>query len=969
MKKILCLIMVLAGIPLSAQIDFSDYRFLYGAARHFLTSAIMTGVRATLMDRDSTVIDTMTTSPRSGVSDVKGYWMFYLHKDSLQSEYILKLEKEGYETVYKTLKPKFYKRQDLYFLGDTRMRKVREQKLGEATVQVTRVKFYTKGDTLVYNADAFQLAEGSMLDALIRQLPGAELKPDGSIYVNGRFVESLLLNGEDFFRGDNTVMLDNLPAYMVKNVKVFDKTHWTTSEKVYTMDVRLKRQYSVGWIANAEGALGTEDRYLARLFALRFTPHSRLSLFGNLNNLNESRKPGQDGDWSPSNITTGLTATRQAGADYLVSDKNGFYKINGNATVQHQDDDAYSRSSGTSFLPQGDQYTYGMRSSGAHRTTVSTDHELRLDKTNEYYIRINPTFNYRNWRNTGLSASATLSERPAESVSQLVDSILSPESGSLLRRLALNRQKNESLTEGTSYSASLYAFTTLRLKRINTDLDLTAQADFDHSDVDDFSHSLYEYPASADAATSRDFRNMYDRSKEQNFYYLLKAHNSRVFDFKNNRNLRLESYYIFEQKFTTSDNPYYRLDRLEEWGEDNPLGMLPSAEALADRALDGTNSSWEERTDSKHTIGLDIFYHSGKGFSLKGYLPLSIRRERQEYTRADIDTLFHRTTVYLNPRVEFSYGKARGEDKHLYNGVTLNYRGSFQSPSMVTTLATLSDSDPLNVYTGNPDLKNGYLHRLQLVYNFRNDRKKRMMSVFMEYMTTRNEVAYGFTYNEQTGARTYMPENVNGNYRLRGDLSYTTPLDKARKLTLNTLTEGSLRHNVDLIGYEGDTSGASRRSTVNTSQLGETLRLTCSLGEVQLGLKASASWYRATSKRESFNATSAVDYDYGVTAQARLPWDISLSTDLTMYSRRGYESHGMNSDDLVWNARLSKSVMKGKLTFMLDGFDILHQLSSISYAIDGQGQTETFKNVIPRYFMLHAVYRLNIQPKKRPGDE
>ena len=49
-----------------------------------------------------------------------------------------------------------------------------------------------------------------MLDALIRQLPGVELKDDGRILVNGRYVENLLLNGEDFFKGEPSVMLENL---------------------------------------------------------------------------------------------------------------------------------------------------------------------------------------------------------------------------------------------------------------------------------------------------------------------------------------------------------------------------------------------------------------------------------------------------------------------------------------------------------------------------------------------------------------------------------------------------------------------------------------------------------------------------------------------------------------------------------------------------------------------------------------
>ena len=76
--------------------------------------------------------------------------------------------------------------------------KEKEIALGGIVVKSTKVKFFYKGDTLVYNADAFQLAEGSMLDALISQLPGVELKDDGRIYVNGRFVDNLLLNGKDF---------------------------------------------------------------------------------------------------------------------------------------------------------------------------------------------------------------------------------------------------------------------------------------------------------------------------------------------------------------------------------------------------------------------------------------------------------------------------------------------------------------------------------------------------------------------------------------------------------------------------------------------------------------------------------------------------------------------------------------------------------------------------------------------------
>ena len=149
---------------------------------------------------------------------------------------------------------------------------------------------------MVFDADAFNTADGSMLDALIRQLPGVELKSNGQILVNGRLVESLLLNGEYFFRGKNELMLENLPAYTVKNIKVYERpdeisrlTGQDRGGKDYVMDVRLKKEYSIGWLMNVEGGAGSKDRYLARLFALRFSNHSRLALFGNMNNLNDNR--------------------------------------------------------------------------------------------------------------------------------------------------------------------------------------------------------------------------------------------------------------------------------------------------------------------------------------------------------------------------------------------------------------------------------------------------------------------------------------------------------------------------------------------------------------------------------------------------------------------------------------------------------------------------------------------------------
>ena len=72
----------------------------------------------------------------------------------------------------------------------------------------------------------------------------------------------------------------------------------------------------------------------------------------------------------------------------------------------------------------------------------------------------------------------------------------------------------------------------------------------------------------------------------------------------------------------------------------------------------------------------------------------------------------------------------------------------------------------------------------------------------------------------------------------------------------------------------------------------------------------------------------------------------------------------MNTDDLVWNARLSYTMLKGKLVLMLDGFDILNQLNSVTRVVNAQGRTETFTNTLPRYAMLHVAYYFNQKPKR-----
>jgi hypothetical protein len=143
------------------------------------------------------------------------------------------------------------------------------------------------------------------------------------------------------------------------------------------------------------------------------------------------------------------------------------------------------------------------------------------------------------------------------------------------------------------------------------------------------------------------------------------------------------------------------------------------------------------------------------------------------------------------------------------------------------------------------------------------------------------------------------------------------------------------------------------------------MKLYYKLGKHQIGFTNTFSLSHYTGSRSDFNSFNANEFQYGLTAIVKLPFNMELSTDITEYVQRGYNDASMNTQELVWNARLSKSLLKESLILSLDGFDILGNLSNISFSVNGQGRTETWINSIPRYAMFHVVYRFHKQPKKR----
>lgn len=192
------------------------------------------------------------------------------------------------------------------------------------------MQVYYRADTIIYDATAFALPEGSMLDALIRQLPGAKLNENGEIFVNGKKVDYLMLNGKNFFKGKNQIMLENLPYFSVQNIKVYNKEKSEIEMALnpgkkhdFIMDVNLKRKYLRNYLGNAEMGIGTDNRWLTRLFTLLNGERNTIAIFTNNNNINEDTKPSQNGNWAHADMMKqGVMTTRRIGANIQSDNKN-----------------------------------------------------------------------------------------------------------------------------------------------------------------------------------------------------------------------------------------------------------------------------------------------------------------------------------------------------------------------------------------------------------------------------------------------------------------------------------------------------------------------------------------------------------------------------------------------------------------------------------------------------------------------
>ena len=926
----LCLLAMLCGGVQAQSLVFGTVQDA------FLKTPITDAKVSLLLAADSTVvIDSIPITVKRRDDGTVREAQFMLQPEKKTCKYLLRGRLEGYEDGYLPLTIDASNTGAIMLDDALELRKIRQVNLQEVTVTATKVKMYYRGDTIVYDATAFKLPDGSMLDDLIHQMPGVTIDEYGQIVVNGRKIDELQLGSRSFMRGNSKVLMENLPYYTVKDIKVYDQDtdlnralNAQVERKKFVMDVNLKPEHQIGYIANVEAAGGTMERWLGRAFLLGFTERTRYTLLGNSNNVNESRHIGRSDHWTPDAVPMSLLTTHSAAGeiDYLSADKNVQETLTADFTS--------TRDEGEMVMSK-ELFLQGNPLQTIHQNSLSKAQRLKVGNTFKYVkpkgfmFNFDVAFNYRSYSGN----SSTLME-------QFVDSLTT-------------RQRTEGFNDGKAWSTYVFA----RIRPMLKDIGKVKQysrfdVSFDYSSDENERAQRYRVENFVNPSTT----NQYNATD----YSLRKIAVHTPFSYSLSYKL---NYMFLEVK------PSYSREKTHDWLYHPDTLLLASQIDMLRATTDPGNSYDSELKTYKAGINLHLarYQHvAAKNMPLKGdvnfldlFLNFTPMHERLSYQRGPLDTLVTRNTFRFEPELRINLFAKKTRNPALIRLYHLE-----SNAPLVSLLSIRDDANPLVVRLGNPDLK-AYTSQSTFEAEYRDVRSARHnfhVSGFYAYL--HNRVSEAVSFNPATGVYTYRPESVHGSYdiKVKGGIFYT--LDKNKYWTVEANLDALFTHWLDHIMLAGETE--SHVNAVNSLTQHHKAYIQYNKGTLNIRATGDIRWRHSEGKMYDFETLNATDFQYGLSARYTLPrLNTTLSADGNMYSRRGYGSSELNTDDFVLNASVSQPFFKGKLIARIEAFDLLHQLSNTQYTVNAQGRTETWYRSLPHYVMAHLVYHWNKNPKKK----
>ncbi len=952
MRKFLLLhLLLISGLSASAQ------KFLTGRIADFITNTSLTDsiTSIELLRPDSTVVTGGSVFAQSNKG--KQATLFYVKADK-EGDYLLRVKNPDYHTLYHPVHVRFYRRENSINIGRLQMRRKmadRERHLSEATVTATRIKFYFDKDTLVYNASAFITQEGFVLSDIMAKMPGITVEPDGEIYSNGRKVETMLLNGKDFFDSDRQTLMENLPAFMVKSVSLYNKDKDSTSVfrrerdmEGLVMDIRLKPEYHSVIVGNTDLAAGTDRHYYGRLFAMQIHDLHRWSVYAGANDVNRNEEVNRDGQWRNIDNGSGDKDFWNAGINYNVDDRRGRYALDGKLRVQGSRELNTLGQTSQLFYRDGDVFAQNSNDVHTRNFSIQTEHNFLLFNNSPLAFSIRPAFTYIHSRQNAEQLYGQFSQNVTDRLgSAWRDSLRTAEWGETLHLYGINRMAWQSEKPVDFTQGKLEIQKTIDIPHSNDRLDLTAGGFYSRNESEEFGHRTVDYRTPA----SRIFRNTYQHILAENrtwnaaasYLCRIDAHHSVTAGVK------------YEHIENKTDDAFFNLHCLgtgwDAMAGSAPLGELPSQSDLL-RTLDAGNSKWfSERADIYRP---ELAYAFEKGvYNLKVAVPLNAAHRHLDFRQADRLTGVSRSLLKPDVNIRF-FTWLRG---HTGYNFSADYSLEHALPALIYLVDQRNDANPLFVYLGNPGLKNSVTHLFRgNVYWAPRTMHNHLLS--LTYRHLNGAVAMQTDYDRSSGKYTYMPRNVNGNRSLGFFLQNAMFLTADFRHKLTSKCNVTLGKSVDYSG--ADEHEASCRSVVHNYRISEELTYGFTLLKTKLRGEVTPYFvcHHSTSDRLNFNPIHAYDFGARIGLQLELPASVRLASDLRSVSRRGYNTHEMNDDEFIWNATLSKSFSKG-ITISAEAFDILGQFKNVLHYVNAQSRTESIVNHLRRHAMIHLVWQFN----------
>lgn len=766
--------------------------------------------------------------------------------------------------------------------------KLRENiaELNAATIRehVAPIKYL--GDTIQYNAAAFRLSDNDVLEDFFRRLPGWSVDRDGKITANGKVIEQITVNGRVFFLNDPVFVSRNLPAKILKNIKLFEKqserskfTGIDDGTRTNTVDVAIKEDMLNGWLGSIKAGGGTDKRYKTNNFAANFNKYNQIAFVGNASNLNET--PIMPGVTVPS----GISRNYSIGSNVNLSNRNNNFEA-----------DISYRLNGKSTLSEND----------VHRTNFLKDSIFVYDKSSRSdNSNINNILTGQiKW--SGKKSMITISPKVIMLYGNYSDSVKYRTSGGLS---GVTINEGESANSGKRSSESF-----------STDIQYVTKTG---KSMRTFS---IKGTLGFDKRESEGKNKILNRSDQQYFT------DDRTFDVsaKVSYTEPITKKILFGSNYSIASSHYSQ--NKETYNPDNS-GNYSELDSL----LSACSSNLELRQN------LEFYLQKPKGRNEVSYIRLGASIVPSYIKRNSQNTEFDKWFWNISPNAEY-----RLTTKDFFS-FFVKYSGNVRTPSLTLMMPVPDNTNPLLIRLGNSELKSEYEHNVNLTL-----RKITSFSdgfgrgIFFKTQASyfKNRILNRSWFDED-GIQYTMPINYSGDYFVNANLLWNKPFFKG-VLTIENILNGGLFNNISFVNGE--------KNTTKRNVVGESLKLSVQLDKIYFQTKASFNYEVAVNSIFSEKKTKTWRNVIEGYISYSMPFDIILKSDISYQYFKGYTAQ-YDKPYLLWNAEISKPLIKNKLIMSLSANDILNQNKNIQREVTDFYIQETRFNTVRQYFLFSLTYK------------